>query len=593
LLCPSVLEKGKTISERIELTVENIIATFFALWWAIGAGVVTFQGPHLVCGNGYLASWVALLASLYLLNATFHGAPQELLARRTAWAMNAGASVASKRYLLYLCACALVMLFSAFHVVFGQTAAERASLEGDGKLGAAIWSLMVSFVTLRDVVVLLAMRSADVSRKITAALLVVLWLLTAIATTIEGPFEAAGNGYFAAWMGLAFAFLLALEEFERTLSASGHFNAALLFSFAATVLLADAAKYLARTDVALYCPGSKGLVVLCPANYKGNEATPGFLCSAKPDAPLLEIPEPRFCQKALANFGFAYGITAMPLGALLVAALLSKSGALAVGGRLAIALGKINACLGAEGRLFGLPLTGLRLVAGLLLAYALGAALTLTYNFPPYGDIDNGFIASWLSVIGAAMLFRDEPAITTARPTVGVASEISSVDAPLPGSGASDEERADSAAGGGSSAPTDAPAPPTKPPYAWCLGLFALLLLIAVFDRMDDSIAAGLGGESVYGIFCGCLSFAMLLARLALIAKPKPNERTAVTIRLVLAAGVALCWLAAALVLTFVGPFQDVGNGYLAVWAGLVCALCLAFEEKQTRDLTGASVDPQ
>ena len=179
------------------------------------------------------------------------------------------------------------------------------------------------------------------------------------------------------------------------------------------------------------------------------------------------------------------------------------------------------------------------------------------------------------------------------RPTVGVASEISSVDAPLPGSGASDEERADSAAGGGSSAPTDAPAPPTKPPYAWCLGLFALLLLIAVFDRMDDSIAAGLGGESVYGIFCGCLSFAMLLARLALIAKPKPNERTAVTIRLVLAAGVALCWLAAALVLTFVGPFQDVGNGYLAVWAGLVCALCLAFEEKQTRDLTGASVDPQ
>ena len=45
-----------------------------------------------------------------------------------------------------------------------------------------------------------------------------------------------------------------------------------------------------------------------------------------PPPPLAEIPEPRFCQKALANFGFAYGITAMPLGALFVAALLSKSG---------------------------------------------------------------------------------------------------------------------------------------------------------------------------------------------------------------------------------------------------------------------------
>lgn len=51
--------------------------------------------------------------------------------------------------------------------------------------------------------------------------------------------------------------------------------------------ISRAGQYLARTDVALYCPGSKGLVVLCPANYKGNEATPGFLCSAKPDAPLL------------------------------------------------------------------------------------------------------------------------------------------------------------------------------------------------------------------------------------------------------------------------------------------------------------------
>jgi len=119
------------------------------------------------------------------------------------------------------------------------------------------------------------------------------------------------------------------------------------------------------------------------------------------------------------------------------------------------------------------------------------------------------------------------------------------------------------------------------------------LLLVAAADRMDESIANGFRGESVYAIFCACLSFAVLLARLALVVKPKPDARTAALVRLLLSSTLAACWLAAALVLTFVGPFKDVGNGYLAVWAGLVCALCLAFEEKQARDLTGAAVNPQ
>lgn len=71
------------MGERLELSFETLAAWFLVLWWGIGAGVATFQGPHLATGNGYFSCWVALVASLRLMNDTMHNAPAEMLARRT------------------------------------------------------------------------------------------------------------------------------------------------------------------------------------------------------------------------------------------------------------------------------------------------------------------------------------------------------------------------------------------------------------------------------------------------------------------------------------------------------------------------------
>lgn len=173
--------------------------------------------------------------------------PPRLRSSLLAAGANGGSSAASKRYLAFLSVASIVLLFASVHVIFGiltveagvsdpstptttssatpsvtsatttnstaaTTAAAVASAEDMGAVaraagivpglsGAGIWALIVSFITIRDVIVLLSMQSDDVSRKMLAALLLVLWGLTSIATTIEGPFRAAGNGYFAVWLG--------------------------------------------------------------------------------------------------------------------------------------------------------------------------------------------------------------------------------------------------------------------------------------------------------------------------------------------------------------------------------------------------------
>ena len=55
------------------VTVEMLFAFFLFVWWAIAAGIMTFQGPFTATTNGYFATWAALLFSLLLLASTKRG----------------------------------------------------------------------------------------------------------------------------------------------------------------------------------------------------------------------------------------------------------------------------------------------------------------------------------------------------------------------------------------------------------------------------------------------------------------------------------------------------------------------------------------
>lgn len=54
-------------SAKIAVAHMRNIAMFLILWWVIGCGIVTFGGPFTSTGNGYFASYVALISAVGVL----------------------------------------------------------------------------------------------------------------------------------------------------------------------------------------------------------------------------------------------------------------------------------------------------------------------------------------------------------------------------------------------------------------------------------------------------------------------------------------------------------------------------------------------
>ena len=375
--------------------------------------------------------------------------------------------------------------------------------------------------------------------------------------------------------GLISTCLLNLEEFERALSSSHHFLAAALFTGAGLVLAAVSFPFLYFPATFYYCPSSGAPWLLTGCEWFGEGAVLGFPCGGSYTHEFvgllslesmgvepLTIPAANLCSKALSNFAFAYGVTATIAGTVLLLLLVGRSQLSILGfGPPPALLVKLGSSLASEGQLFGANITGLRVVAACLLAYAVGAALSLTYYFPPYADLDNGFLACWLAVAAAALLLRDEPA------------------PPPP----SDEE-----ANNSSGAPPPVPAP-AKPPYAPGLALCSGLLIVAAVHRAHYAARVDLGVECTWAIVCASLSLIGLLLRLVVrCCATSLSPSTSATLRLLLALPVAGCWLVAAFLLTFLGPFVDPGNGYIATWGGVLCACGLLLAERSESGGSGA-----
>ena len=55
-------------------------------------------------------------------------------------------------------------------------------------------------------------------------------------------------------------------------------------------------------------------------------------------------------------------------------------------------------------------------------------------------------------------------------------------------------------------------------------------------------------------------------------------------IRLVFIGCFGVLWMIAACLSTLIGPFDDTGNGYFAVWGAVVCTILAAMDIKQEID---------
>ena len=110
---------------------------------------------------------------------------------------------------------------------------------------------------------------------------------------------------------------------------------------------------------------------------------------------------------------------------------------------------------------------------------------------------------------------------------------------------------------------------------------FAVLLILAASHRRVQSELDGLGGEDTYAIVVPTLVLCCLATRAFLIARPPPKY--AHDVRAGLTQCIVLLWAPMWLVVTFAGPFTDVGNGYIASVSGTWCAFGLLLAEQEAR----------
>uniref|UniRef100_A0A7S2D7V1 Transmembrane protein n=1 Tax=Haptolina brevifila TaxID=156173 RepID=A0A7S2D7V1_9EUKA len=467
----------------------------------------------------------------------------------------------------------IVVFIAAMHVVV-PTVRDGSSISGE-----AIWALIVSIVTFRDASFMLVMEMKDRTRKASSVLLVIVWLITVVVTTIDAPFTMAGNGFFAVWLGLTASCVITLEEFEKNLANSPIFNAAAVYAISGLVLWVETAQYIGH---------------------------PSY-------------------EQSYAIFALVYGLITMLFGWSICELLLYREET-----TLFYHWSKLTPCMqniasalfdGPSQTVFDIVITPLKCIALFVTAFAVAAALALTYYFPPYTTVDNGYLAAWASVIAAAFLMtedappkvsrtptRDELAVITTISGDVEAAQLGVPDARGPAYGGHEQSSFEEA-------PAPEPATPRvtviKAPHKWptatMLGLSSFLLILAAAHMLSDecnpalnpntTIPAGCGmtsitatttangistteGEKIWAIVVGGVSIlALVLRAILLYSKGIKNQNTLWWVRVCTAALLALSWLAAALVLTFVGPFLDTGNGYFAAWAGLICAVSLFLEE--------------
>lgn len=87
-----------------------------------------------------------------------------------------------------------------------------------------------------------------------------------------------------------------------------------------------------------------------------------------------------------------------------------------------------------------------------------------------------------------------------------------------------------------------------------------------------------LGGADSYALATPIVTWVLLLCRVPLKRMPKLAHGK--VINLGLCAVIAALWLVCGPLATVVGPFTDVGNGYLAAWGGTVAAVGLLLRER-------------
>ena len=220
---------------RGPVTVPQLFALFFALWWLFGTIILTFYGPWTTTSVSYFACWIALVASAQACATSFTRV-STVFRSLSATAYDAkvmpraypGSSHLTPSHLhtphtssvlqvSYLAGVGLAS-FTLFLASLNYTGEAGAFEGGANYIGSALATFGVAAGVVSLVMAFALTYLVDRNKisklgvKIAAGFLVLLWFAAVAFLTFDAPFEETGNGFFACWCGFAASSAYAYRE---------------------------------------------------------------------------------------------------------------------------------------------------------------------------------------------------------------------------------------------------------------------------------------------------------------------------------------------------------------------------------------------
>jgi len=174
-----ILNRNDGLNERFG----KFNAYFLFLWNVIGATILTFPGPFQQLGNAYFSVWALAVFSMMAVGVS----PSSLKDEVSGMGAQAG-----------LMASAIIVLIA----LVGPAGLGSNNANGQVVYGVVLAALTIVFIGA----FMFLERGGSPPSRVKMPLLVLLainWVVCACFLTFNGPFTAAGNGYFGAWGGAA------------------------------------------------------------------------------------------------------------------------------------------------------------------------------------------------------------------------------------------------------------------------------------------------------------------------------------------------------------------------------------------------------
>jgi len=182
----------------------RLLMVFLFCWWAVAAGIITFDGPFEMVGNGYFATWFGFIFAVQGLGSTATDTMKELTT------------------------IGLLGLIATSVVLVGEIAPDHID-SGDDYRDESIYAMTIALLSILVGLIFLIMQKMtgdeNVCNKVKVPVFiffVVAWMILANLVTFRGPFEIPGNGYFAAWGGVVITIYIAFSSFKVQLGEEGN-----------------------------------------------------------------------------------------------------------------------------------------------------------------------------------------------------------------------------------------------------------------------------------------------------------------------------------------------------------------------------------